>query len=97
MWMNRLPPPLMWILAAYAALSVATFIAYGLDKSAAGRGRRRIAENTLHLLALLGGWPGALLAMQVFRHKRRKRSFVINLWLIALAHTAGWVWWMGRQ
>jgi uncharacterized membrane protein YsdA (DUF1294 family) len=93
MWSNNGSPTLPLVLAAYATMSVVTFIAYGVDKSAARRGRRRIPENTLHLLALLGGWPGALAAMQVFRHKRRQTSFVIMLWLIALAHVAAWVWW----
>jgi uncharacterized membrane protein YsdA (DUF1294 family) len=74
------------VLIAYAAMSVVTFIAYGLDKSAARRGRRRISERALHLLAVLGGWPGALLAMPVFRHKRRKMSFVAVVVLIALVH-----------
>jgi uncharacterized membrane protein YsdA (DUF1294 family) len=45
------------LLAFYAAISITAFIAYALDKSAARDGRWRIAENTLHLLALLGGWP----------------------------------------
>jgi len=83
------------ILAAYAAMSVATLIAYGVDKSSARGGRRRIPERTLHVLALLGGWPGALMAMTIFRHKRRKASFVVVVWLIALLHVAGWLWaWM---
>ena len=43
--------------------------------SAAARGQWRTAENTLHLLALGGGWPGALVAQQLFRHKSAKRAF----------------------
>ena len=78
------------VLAVCAAVSAATFVAYALDKWFARRGKRRINESTLHLLALLGGWPGALLAMPIFRHKRRKTSFVVIVWLIALAHAAGW-------
>ena len=78
-----------------SSLGGATFILYGVDKSAARAGRRRIPENTLHLLALLGGWPGALIAMPIFRHKRRKGSFVMVVWLIAMAHVVGWMWWIG--
>jgi uncharacterized membrane protein YsdA (DUF1294 family) len=89
--LDDLPPTLLAVLAVYAAMSAATFVAYGLDKSHARRGKRRINETTLHLLALLGGWPGALLAMPVFRHKRRKTSFVAVLWLIALAHGGAWI------
>lgn len=83
-------PKLLAALVVYTVMSVATFVAYGVDKSAARKGRRRVPTNTLHLLALLGGWPGALLAMPAFRHKRRTTSFVIVVWLIALAHVAGW-------
>jgi uncharacterized membrane protein YsdA (DUF1294 family) len=93
---GRLSPLMTTILAAYAAMSVATFIAYGVDKSSARGGRRRIPEQTLHLLALLGGWPGALAAMGVFRHKRRKTSFVVVVWLIALLHATGWLWTLMR-
>ncbi|GAA1507240.1 DUF1294 domain-containing protein [Agromyces terreus] len=70
-----------WLPAISAGLSVVAFAAYGLDKAAAGRaGRRRTPESTLHLLGLLGGWPGALVAQQLFRHKTRKRSFRRVFW-----------------
>jgi len=72
------------LLAFYAAISITAFIAYALDKSAARDGRWRIAENTLHLLALLGGWPGALLAQQSQRHKTSKPSFLIIFWATVL-------------
>ena len=62
---------LLWCLAA----SVATVVAYGVDKSAAEQHRWRVKESTLHLLALLGGWPGAFIAQRMFRHKSRKPSF----------------------
>ena len=47
---------------------------------------------TLHGLEAAGGWPGALVAQRVFRHKTRKRSFQIIFWLIVLAHLAFWGW-----
>jgi uncharacterized membrane protein YsdA (DUF1294 family) len=74
----------MALLIAYGAMSFITFILYGLDKYAAIKGGGRIAENRLHLCALLGGWPGALLAQAMFRHKTRKRSFQIQFWLVSL-------------
>ncbi|MFX8067478.1 DUF1294 domain-containing protein, partial [Acinetobacter baumannii] len=58
-----------WLWGLYSALSMASFIVYALDKRAAARGDRRVAENRLHLLSLAGGWPGALLARQTLRHK----------------------------
>lgn len=77
----------------YAALSAAAFIAYALDKSAARQGRWRIAENTLHLLALLGGWPGALAAQRLLRHKTRKPAFQLRYWGSVVLNCAvlGWL------
>lgn len=69
-----------WVPALYGAASVVAFAAYGLDKSAARRGAPRISEQTLLLLGLVGGWPGALIAQQLFRHKTRKRSFRRAFW-----------------
>ena len=63
------------IVFLYIVASVAAFVAYGVDKSAAQRGRWRTPESTLHVLSLIGGWPGALVAQRVFRHKSRKQSF----------------------
>lgn len=63
------------VFAVYAVASVAAFIAYGIDKSAARRKLRRTPESTLHALGVAGGWPGALAAQSLFRHKTSKRSF----------------------
>lgn len=60
---------------AFLLMSLVTFVAYGIDKSAARSDRRRTPESTLHLLGLLCGWPGALLAQAVLRHKSRKAAF----------------------
>lgn len=76
------------LLAAYAALSVVAFVLYGLDKAAARAGRRRIPEATLHLVALTGGWPGALVAQRVFRHKTRKQPFQVVFWCTVVANCA---------
>jgi uncharacterized membrane protein YsdA (DUF1294 family) len=65
----------MLVAGAYAAMSAIAFAAYGLDKSAANAGRRRTPESTLHALGLACGWPGALFAQRLFRHKSRKRAF----------------------
>lgn len=65
-----------WVLVVYGAASILCFIVYAVDKSAAVAGRWRISENTLLGLGLLGGWPGAILAQQLLRHKLRKRRFM---------------------
>lgn len=63
------------VLMALTALNALTVLLYGLDKIAARNGWRRIPEFILHLLALLGGWPGAVLAQRVFRHKTENAPF----------------------
>ncbi|WP_203579178.1 DUF1294 domain-containing protein [Microbacterium hibisci] len=69
-----------WLLAVYGGASVVAFAAYGLDKAAARRGAGRVPEQTLLILGLVGGWPGALVAQQLFRHKTRKRTFRRAFW-----------------
>lgn len=66
------PKAILWL---YIATSVLSFMFYFIDKSAAQMGRRRTSEATLHNLALIGGWPGALFAQQLLRHKSKKESF----------------------
>ena len=81
--------PPRWLLWAYLAASATTFLAYAHDKSAAMRGAWRTSEQTLHLLALIGGWPGALLAQQTFRHKSSKSEFHSVFWVTVALNIAG--------
>jgi len=76
---------------AYGTMSLITFTVYSLDKRAARLGRPRTPEATLHVLELLGGWPGALLAQRVIRHKNAKLSYQVVFWLIGAVHVAGWI------
>lgn len=68
------------VLALYLVASLITFFAYAFDKSAALNNRWRTQESTLHLFALLGGWPGALAAQRLLRHKSKKTSFQTVFW-----------------
>jgi uncharacterized membrane protein YsdA (DUF1294 family) len=81
--------PPRWLLWAYLAASATTFLAYAIDKSAAKRGAWRTSEQTLHLLALIGGWPGALLAQQTLRHKSSKSEFRSVFWGTVALNIAG--------
>jgi uncharacterized membrane protein YsdA (DUF1294 family) len=96
-------PSIRTVAIVYVIASIITFIAYGLDKFFATRSARsglrrmRIAEQTLHLFELLGGWPGALIAQRIFRHKTSKRSYQVWFWLIAGVHGAGWIVWLVRR
>lgn len=82
---GKVPMPLP---ALYFAASVITFAVYAWDKSAARNGRWRTRESSLHLLALAGGWPGALLAQQLLRHKSSKNSFRLLFWCSVLLNGA---------
>ena len=73
-----------WIPALYVAMSLITFTAYALDKSAARRSAQRISEQALLSLGILGGWPGAILAQRQFRHKTRKLPFLIAFWAVVV-------------
>jgi len=69
------------LLLGYLVMSGITFTLYALDKAAARKGQWRTAERTLHLFALVGGWPGAVMAQQWLRHKSLKRPFRQLFWL----------------
>jgi uncharacterized membrane protein YsdA (DUF1294 family)/cold shock CspA family protein len=80
------------ILYLYLAASVFTFLVYAKDKRAARRGRWRTKENTLHTLALIGGWPGALIAQQKLRHKSRKNTFQFMFWTTVVLNCVAFGW-----
>jgi uncharacterized membrane protein YsdA (DUF1294 family) len=92
-----LDPQNFWklVLVVYGLASLASFALMGWDKRAASRERRRVSERLLHGLELVGGWPGALLGMAVWRHKYRKLSFVAVTVVIVLLHALMWLWLLG--
>ncbi|WP_426110718.1 DUF1294 domain-containing protein [Pseudomonas sp. DSP3-2-2] len=77
--------------AVYLGMSLLTFGLYWRDKRQARLDGWRTPEKVLHGAELLGGWPGALLAQQVFRHKTRKVSYQLVFWLIILLHQVVWI------
>ncbi|TDN58464.1 uncharacterized membrane protein YsdA (DUF1294 family) [Scandinavium goeteborgense] len=62
---------MMWFLLA----NVLTLVVYGRDKMAARNAWRRVPESTLLTFGFVGGWPGAILGQQLFRHKTQKQPF----------------------
>ncbi|MBU4056219.1 MAG: cold shock and DUF1294 domain-containing protein [Proteobacteria bacterium] len=80
------------VMALSALLSVAAFILYRTDKSAATRGAWRVSESTLQFVSLLGGWPGALLAQRVHRHKTRKQEFQVVFWAATVVNCVALAW-----
>lgn len=75
-----------WGILVYVAASFLTYYFYWDDKRRAQRKEWRIQEANLHFWSLVGGWPGAFIAQQQFRHKTKKRSFLAVFWLIVLSH-----------
>jgi uncharacterized membrane protein YsdA (DUF1294 family) len=81
-----------WVLWIYIGASVVTFAVYGHDKSAARKGLWRTKENTLHVLALMGGWPGAVFAQKVFHHKTHKHPFRMLFWITVIFNGGLFMW-----
>lgn len=68
----------LWLWVWTGAASAWTLGLFGFDKWRAGRGGRRIAESVLWWVSALGGWPGGLLGIVVFRHKSAKPVFLLK-------------------
>jgi uncharacterized membrane protein YsdA (DUF1294 family)/cold shock CspA family protein len=81
-----------FIFGLYLCMSTAAFIAYAVDKAAAQNNRWRTKESTLHTLGLAGGWPGALFAQQMFRHKYKKQAFQEVFWFTVIANCSALGW-----
>lgn len=82
------------ILGLYVAMSILAFIAYAIDKSAAQHNRWRTKESTLHAIGLAGGWPGALIAQKIFRHKYKKQAFQQVFWFTVIANCSALAWFL---
>jgi uncharacterized membrane protein YsdA (DUF1294 family) len=72
----------LYISSVLISINIITFAVYNIDKGKARWGKRRVPEKILWTLAILGGSPGALLAMHMFRHKTQKISFQAILSII---------------
>ncbi|MCA9535709.1 MAG: DUF1294 domain-containing protein [Myxococcales bacterium] len=84
-----LPTTLQALLLVWLGLNAVVACVYGYDKWQAKRGGRRVRERTLLWLAFLGGAAGALLGMQVSRHKTRKAAFRYGVPLCLLLQAGG--------
>jgi uncharacterized membrane protein YsdA (DUF1294 family)/cold shock CspA family protein len=80
------------VVLTYAAMSLVTFAMYARDKVAAKHGRWRTPEDTLHGLALLCGWPGALFAQDRYRHKSSKARFQRTFWATVVLNCGALAW-----
>jgi uncharacterized membrane protein YsdA (DUF1294 family) len=79
------------VVPVYLIASLIAFVLYRLDKSAAQTGAWRTPESTLHIVSLIGGWPGALVAQRLLRHKSGKQSFQTAFRVTVAVNCAGLV------
>ena len=91
---GKLPFNILWL---YLIASTVAFITYAFDKSAAKNDRWRTKESTLHLFALIGGWPGALAAQKLLRHKSKKQSFQVVFWATVIFNCGALIWLLTPQ
>lgn len=83
-----------WGLLVYLLASLLAYYFFWDDKRRAKRNDWRIPEASLHFWSLLGGWPGAFIAQQQFRHKTKKLPFQIVFWLLVAVHQLVWFDWL---
>ena len=75
----------------YLGMSLICGLFYAHDKSAAQTNEWRTSEGTLLMLGLVGGWPGAIVAQQMFRHKTSKVSFRVAFWLTVMVNVGAFL------
>ena len=81
-----------WLLIWVLALSMLDFVLMGADKRRARHNRRRVPEKTFFAVALLGGSPGAIAGMWLFRHKTRHWYFRFGFPLLTVLQIALLLW-----
>jgi uncharacterized membrane protein YsdA (DUF1294 family)/cold shock CspA family protein len=86
LWVLARTIPFAWLAGYAAVISGCTYLAYAWDKHRAKQKGWREPESMLHLLELLGGWPGAFVAQCRLRHKRTKLRYQVIFWLIVALH-----------
>lgn len=74
--------------AVLAVINLAAFALYGVDKARARRGAWRIRESTLLGAAACFVALGALLGMQLFRHKTKHRAFALGVPALLIVQVA---------
>lgn len=83
--MNALHQLLLYILLCINAI---TFVMYGVDKYKAKKGKWRIPEATLLMMAIVGGSVGAWAGMKVWHHKTLHKKFHYGIPAILLLQIA---------
>ena len=76
------------ILYYLLAVNIATFFLYGIDKYKAKKGRWRISEATLLMMAVIGGSIGAWAGMRLWHHKTMHKKFKYGIPIIIILQVA---------
>jgi len=76
----------------YFIASILAFLVYAFDKSAAQNNRWRTKESTLHIISIIGGWPGAYYAQNKLRHKSSKAEFKRTFLVTVLINLGVFIW-----
>ncbi len=94
-----LQPIPLWVWVLYGGMTLVAFVAYAIDKRAAMSGGWRVPEASLLAIGVVGGWPGAIVAQQLLRHKTVKSSFQVTFWVSVLVNVVGFVLlaWLARS
>ena len=85
---ERTPEMTNIILYYLLAVNIATFLLYGIDKYKAKKGRWRISEATLLLMAVIGGSIGAWAGMRLWHHKTMHKKFKYGIPVIIIMQIA---------
>jgi uncharacterized membrane protein YsdA (DUF1294 family) len=72
----------IWLLA-YLVMNIAGLVIMWEDKKRAKKHQYRISEQSLWLVAILGGAVGATAGMQLYRHKTKHTAFKIGFPFLA--------------
>ena len=70
------------------AVNITSFLLYGIDKYKAKKGRWRISEATLLLMAVIGGSIGAWVGMRIWHHKTMHKKFKYGIPIIIILQVA---------
>ena len=76
------------ILGYLLAVNITSFLLYGIDKYKAKKGRWRISEATLLLMAVIGGSIGAWAGMRLWHHKTMHKKFKYGIPIIIILQVA---------
>ncbi len=71
-----------YIITYLICINIITFFVYYLDKQKAKKNAYRISERNLIGLTLIGGCLGAIVSMNLFRHKTKHLKFTLGIPLI---------------